>query len=80
MNLGGTVGIAIAGSIFTNRLDSILGTELATLASNDPAGIRKLPNADAVIAALSLSLGTVYYFTIPVAAAIIFISLGKLRS
>lgn len=71
MNLGGTLGIAIGGTVFTNKLKSILSPENAQIVSENPKGIRKLANSEEIIDAVAVSLGFVYYFMIPIAALIL---------
>ena len=71
MNLGGTLGIALGGTVFTNKLDSILGSELVQLVIEHPQEISRLPNAAIVVDAVAVSLGFVYYLTIPIAALVL---------
>lgn len=70
LNLGGTLGLAMTGTIFNNALNAALGPELAKSAASDPIGVRNLPNAKFVIQSISDSLGKTYYFGLPCAALI----------
>ncbi|KAJ3270016.1 hypothetical protein HDV01_000727 [Terramyces sp. JEL0728] len=70
MNLGGTVGIAVAGTIFTNRLNQNLGNQLASEVSHNPNTIPHLSNVDQVRSGIADSLGFVYYYSIPLACLI----------
>ncbi|KAJ2997016.1 hypothetical protein HDV02_005960 [Globomyces sp. JEL0801] len=62
--LGGTVGVAISGAIFTNSLKRKLGEELAGIVANDLESVDKLPDASFVISKIAESLGATYYLAI----------------
>lgn len=70
LTLGGTIGLAVSGSIFINGLQTELGPALTTLATTDPIGVRNNVNATLIINAISSSLGKSYYFGIAMAALI----------
>ncbi|KAJ3318815.1 hypothetical protein HDV06_006996 [Boothiomyces sp. JEL0866] len=74
LNLGGTFGLAIFGTVFNNALDSSLGSEIAAMAKASPKTISSMPNSDWIIQNVSNSLGKGYYFSIASAAAILIIS------
>ncbi|KAI8909223.1 major facilitator superfamily domain-containing protein [Gorgonomyces haynaldii] len=69
-NLGGTLGVAVAGTIFSNKLRENLGP-LAIIAERNPQGIAQLPNADILRAGIASALGFTYYYGIPLAALIL---------
>ncbi|KAJ3348271.1 hypothetical protein HDU91_006594 [Kappamyces sp. JEL0680] len=75
-NLGGTVGIAIGGTIFNNTLSEQLPANLAKLAQAGYSVFSQTPFAKQITDAIATSLGRVYYFTIPVTALIFLIGLG----
>ncbi|KAJ3250551.1 hypothetical protein HK103_003397, partial [Boothiomyces macroporosus] len=74
LNLGGTFGLAIFGTVFNNALDSSLGSEIAAMAKASPKTISSMPNSDWIIQNVSNSLGKGYYFSIATAAAILIIA------
>jgi EmrB/QacA subfamily drug resistance transporter len=63
-SIGGSIGTAILGTVFTNRLDDLLASGPATgeVGTLDPAALSRLPAAqhDAFIAAFTDALGLVF--------------------
>jgi EmrB/QacA subfamily drug resistance transporter len=64
-SIGGSIGTAILGTVFTNRLDALLAsgpTGGAAVATLDPSALDRLPAAahDAFIAAFTDALGLVF--------------------
>ncbi|KAJ3308334.1 hypothetical protein HDV04_001375 [Boothiomyces sp. JEL0838] len=74
LNLGGTFGLAIYGTVFNNALDNSLGPKIAAIAKGSPTTIRTFPNAAQIIQAVSDSLSKSYYFPIATAASILIIA------
>jgi EmrB/QacA subfamily drug resistance transporter len=70
-SIGGSIGTAILGTIFTNRLDDLLasGPAAADVGTLDPSALSRLPAAqhDAFISAFTDALGLVF----TVAAAVV---------
>jgi hypothetical protein len=77
-SMGGAVGVAIFGSLFSNRLASELPASLAADAGGfDPAALERLPAdvRDAVVAGYADALGAVFLAAAPVAALAFALSL-----
>ncbi|KAJ2999691.1 hypothetical protein HDV02_002164 [Globomyces sp. JEL0801] len=74
-NLGGTVGIAVSGTIFNNMLKSKLPAEIVAVVNARPELIPTLPNSDFVLEQIAKSLGSVYYFTMPITGLVIIFAL-----
>ncbi|KAI8915613.1 major facilitator superfamily domain-containing protein [Gorgonomyces haynaldii] len=66
--VGGSFGIAVAGTIFNNLLDEKLGHKLATIVKARPGLLKQLPEYEFIIESISKSLGATYYYCIPMAA------------
>ncbi|KAJ3303907.1 hypothetical protein HDV03_003380 [Kappamyces sp. JEL0829] len=75
LNFGGTIGLAVAGTIFNNCLSDALGPltgGAATTSSTslDAGSIAASPYASFIVSAIASSLGKSYYWGIPMAALI----------
>lgn len=75
MNMGGCIAIAVSQTIFNNQLKTKLGTDLANTVTSNPGGLQTIDNKDFVLDQVAASLGSVYYYTIPMAALIFFLTL-----
>lgn len=64
------MGVAIAGAIFTNSLTQNLGSENANMILTNPDSIHKISNNEDLIRGIAKSLGTVYYYTLPLSVLI----------
>jgi MFS family permease len=72
LNLGGTLGITVSGSIFSNELKKSLTSEQIALVHLDPLQAREIGG---VIQAYSDSLGKTWYFIIPFAFLVILLGI-----
>nr|KAJ3404559.1 hypothetical protein HK105_003892 [Polyrhizophydium stewartii] len=77
MFLGGSVGVAIVGSIFNNVLQNEIGTDLSELVTRNPTGVGSLPTAvrDKVLDGFSKAFDTSYKAIIPMAGLIFILAL-----
>ncbi|KAH6586224.1 hypothetical protein BASA50_000689 [Batrachochytrium salamandrivorans] len=75
-SLGGSIGVAIVGTIFNNVLQSQLGPELAKAVSSNPDGIKHMSEAqrNVVLDGFTAAFGTSYKATIPLAAIIFLVA------